>query len=399
MYKYIYIKSQQSSERYKISGKLFIDNNIFLNKWLRVVQNNLATIDFRIETLGTYEFEWEGKLSDQEQKESRLKIAYEICDAPLISSSCNSATPENITNEIKSILSLTPIDFTASNKSKILSIAKSLKTNKTPDESCCQRITDDIYNALKNKNGFSIIRLGDGEGRFIGFPEIFTLYEVNEDCIGYQYGEKVYDLIAKKYIKDGLYTSILLHKEFIKSSINSADIVCAPNCEWYDFDPTEDLFNGMIGAAISSLYVHTKCNQEFTPDTFIFRKMYSDGYLQEILLKSRFVSVISHTNINKKLEEKFRTKFTEHIKISGHQSFMNNDEPQFPNNFYSTVNQINVLGAGHVFLVAAGYLGKHYCKIIKARGGIALDIGNLFDSWSGTGRVDAVNFEPHIFRL
>lgn len=39
--------------------------------------------------------------------------------------------------------------------------------------------------------------------------------------------------------------------------------------------------------------------------------------------------------------------------------------------------------AGKVFLVGAGGLGKIYCMLIKQRGGLAYDIGALFDGWAG----------------
>ncbi|MEO8927278.1 MAG: hypothetical protein ABI306_08955 [Caulobacteraceae bacterium] len=38
---------------------------------------------------------------------------------------------------------------------------------------------------------------------------------------------------------------------------------------------------------------------------------------------------------------------------------------------------------GEVFLVAAGFLGKIYCEIVRERGGVAIDIGSLADYWMG----------------
>jgi hypothetical protein len=36
---------------------------------------------------------------------------------------------------------------------------------------------------------------------------------------------------------------------------------------------------------------------------------------------------------------------------------------------------------GELFLVGAGPLGKAYCQKIKKRGGVAIDVGAVFDSW------------------
>ncbi|MEO8926169.1 MAG: hypothetical protein ABI306_03305 [Caulobacteraceae bacterium] len=38
---------------------------------------------------------------------------------------------------------------------------------------------------------------------------------------------------------------------------------------------------------------------------------------------------------------------------------------------------------GEVFLVAAGFLGKIYCEIVRQKGGVAIDIGSLADYWMG----------------
>jgi hypothetical protein len=38
---------------------------------------------------------------------------------------------------------------------------------------------------------------------------------------------------------------------------------------------------------------------------------------------------------------------------------------------------------GMVFLVGAGLVGKPYCTVVKANGGIALDLGALLDAWDG----------------
>ena len=38
---------------------------------------------------------------------------------------------------------------------------------------------------------------------------------------------------------------------------------------------------------------------------------------------------------------------------------------------------------GMLYLVGGGLYGKLYCQLIKAQGGIALDLGSLFDAWLG----------------
>jgi hypothetical protein len=46
------------------------------------------------------------------------------------------------------------------------------------------------------------------------------------------------------------------------------------------------------------------------------------------------------------------------------------------------MEQLEAVRPGDAFLVGAGVLGKIYCDEIKARGGVALDIGSILDSWA-----------------
>jgi hypothetical protein len=57
--------------------------------------------------------------------------------------------------------------------------------------------------------------------------------------------------------------------------------------------------------------------------------------------------------------------------------------PHFPDAFFDLERRIKVPFPGAVFLVGAGMLGKIYCDIIKQRGGIAIDVGSVFDAWDG----------------
>ena len=45
--------------------------------------------------------------------------------------------------------------------------------------------------------------------------------------------------------------------------------------------------------------------------------------------------------------------------------------------------QILVKRKEDIFLVGAGVLGKIYCQWVKEQGGIAIDLGAMFDAWSG----------------
>lgn len=57
--------------------------------------------------------------------------------------------------------------------------------------------------------------------------------------------------------------------------------------------------------------------------------------------------------------------------------------PHYPDVYEKLWREIDPPYRGALYLVGAGAFGKVYCDWIKARGGVALDIGSLFDGWAG----------------
>ena len=58
-------------------------------------------------------------------------------------------------------------------------------------------------------------------------------------------------------------------------------------------------------------------------------------------------------------------------------------EQHYPDRYGELIQGLEVPFRGAVFLVGAGAFGKVYCETIRRKGGIALDIGSLFDAWAG----------------
>ena len=57
---------------------------------------------------------------------------------------------------------------------------------------------------------------------------------------------------------------------------------------------------------------------------------------------------------------------------------------RFPEAYPYFVEQIRkVTSPGTLVLVGGGILGKHFCNVAKQCGGVALDLGSLFDAWAG----------------
>lgn len=142
----------------------------------------------------------------------------------------------------------------------------------------------------------------------------------------------------------------------------------------------------MAGAllAVSKYIAHIPHDRLF--DTYIFFSLQLGGKFDLILQDADFVGVVSHTDFRAELTTRFGIKRMDHVMVPAHKSFGVGPSVHFPDEYEAIVSRIRVPHQGALFLVAAGYLGKLYCQVIKARGGIAIDLGSVFDAWFRVGR-------------
>ena len=256
----------------------------------------------------------------------------------------------------------------------------------------CQLLKD----AIDAKTPFSLIRIGDGEGRILAYPQLFDDKIYINDVLTYQYGSEVIAELIKEFGSDYLDTSMKVLQNMVLEAISNADVIGA--CSWLHF--RDEVCNtNIIPQAANSVCLEKvkKFSRPEVPvfDAFIFKPFHKDGCFDKLFNSLDRITVISHTDISEKLIKTFKFSGCNHIKIPGHQSFMQSEEFHFPSKYKEIEIEIKISEAGQVFLVAAGYLGKHYCNIIKQRGGIAIDIGSIFDGWCGMGRADATANMEH----
>lgn len=79
---------------------------------------------------------------------------------------------------------------------------------------------------------------------------------------------------------------------------------------------------------------------------------------------------------------------------------MANGVKHYPNLYREVPKWLDVLcQPGQVFFIGAGGLGKIYARMVKERGGIAIDVGSLFDGWAGMMSRSHIRNEPKTWRL
>lgn len=79
---------------------------------------------------------------------------------------------------------------------------------------------------------------------------------------------------------------------------------------------------------------------------------------------------------------------------------MANGKKHYPELYREVPKWLDVVcQPGQVFLIGAGGLGKLYARMVKDRGGVALDVGSLFDGWAGLMTRSHIRNEPQTWRL
>jgi hypothetical protein len=260
------------------------------------------------------------------------------------------------------------------------------KDEKKDPWSYSHQLLGDLQAAILTKKPYSMVRLGDGEGRILGYPSFYNDKQISTQVLTYQFGVKVIDELKSKYSDSPIFHGAIELKYGILDALSNADIVGVPS--WLHFRKMDETNkNAMLAQACCFLCTKDYLdNQKTYYDHYIFRKFQQDGYFSQMLKGIDFLGVVSHTDKNSLLAEKFNIGKMEHYQIPGHQTFMKSEELHFPDYFKKLVHKISVPYEGALFFVAAGYLGKIYCNEIKKKGGIAIDIGAIFDAWTGIGR-------------
>lgn len=393
-------------KRFKCALELEIKQSSSINKWAQISKSNTVIFEIFISTKGFFQATFEISLSRHECRQGNIDLELTFHDQPVYLPAIHENKSPSFFelpysashSESLTKATLTPISYEESRKMAVLNAAlSSSPPHAFSSPQICSQLQQIILEAIDTGNPLSVIRLGDGEGRLLGFPQIFDTNEIISECLNYQYGKKCLKMLAKNHPYQPIISGTFHLKNLLEEAIKTADIVCAPSIVRFNDPICEKLFNARVAAAYANIYTRLLAARTFVPDTFIFLRFHKLGLIEPILKASEFITVISHTSASKELRETYGIENIDHIQIPGHSTFMHTSKPHYPNLYKKIQRKINVKSKKHIFLVSAGYLGKHYCNVAKSKGGIAIDIGSLFDSWIGIGRRDAIVREG--FRL
>ena len=241
--------------------------------------------------------------------------------------------------------------------------------------------------AIHSRKPLSLIRLGDGEARFLAFfdPPSQQLVSQHEmECMLDLHWQNWFDVSLSSVSPDNLRP---LAGAFM-DALYEADILGIATAERYGQDTIHRGYFNALERAIESVALMHPAVQ--LTDAFVHIGLHrASWFYEELLLDLDFLGVISpHPGLAAKLAQYHRIADWNEYIVPGETRLpvharSSSTAAHFPNRYLEILAGLHVPRQGAVFLVAAGLLGKVYCHRIQQLGGIALDIGSIVDAWMG----------------
>lgn len=219
-----------------------------------------------------------------------------------------------------------------------------------------------IRRRMRELEPFSLIRLGDGEARLMGYPDLVERKDL-DTSIRYWYG--THQLTDDQVLS--------LRSELI-AAIENADILGLPSA----YQQNKNRFYQIVWDVAE----RENLIQENVTEANIHKQMCELGLLGELLAGLDRVALITCRDLGDKLKEKYNIGVVRmySVPVEGHTGKPR--ERHYPE-FHAALLDRLVVHPGELFLIGAGPNGKVYCDAVKRAGGVALDIGSVFDGWAG----------------
>ncbi|WP_342148372.1 hypothetical protein [Methylorubrum sp. SB2] len=252
-----------------------------------------------------------------------------------------------------------------------------------------------ILDSLSRGIPYSVVRLGDGEGRVLGYPAYFDQNRVLSEVLYYQFGPQS---IRNEIDGSGRWLHELITElgDLLRLGIDTADRVGLPVAGFFE-GHERGVTSGMAAYGYATHFAFGRCPRlgpEEAVGTDVFQQLARmPAFFPGIAKAARSVTTIGPWDLSGELRAALGIERVSHIGVPGHYTWSpDKGLGQFPVLYKQIAAAIQARGdlRGQLFLVGAGLLGKYYCALIKRQGGVALDIGSVFDSWARKGLPYAV---------
>lgn len=233
----------------------------------------------------------------------------------------------------------------------------------------------------------SVVRLGDGEGNYLPYPSSFAEFQRPDQRNIQQtwWGRKLLDDSQA----DGLAARF-------SNVVGRADAIGVPPYARLMRSLSERTPHATpISRGLASIFHFLDASgPDFLRDKPLLScHIHSDleqwDLYRQIFAHVTSVSVISCHDLSPFLARQFAVRVRTWHRIPAEKKYQSmfgaaeeSEEFIYPGVFERVESELAPM-AGELVLVAAGFLGKFFCDTVRARGGIALDIGSVADLWMG----------------
>jgi hypothetical protein len=235
-----------------------------------------------------------------------------------------------------------------------------------PDRASFELIVGRIADAIHARTGFSLIRLGEGEGPFLDWHPAQSREDISAS-LNVWFGRSSFDDNELATMAEGL-----------RRAARSADILGLPTSYQLGVTPRY----GMVMEGVRKHRLYTPA--QLVVDANIHWYLQWSGAMAYLLRDLDFLGVIGCRDIGARIGQAFGIGSVHCHLVRGEHGYPGSTlAPHWPDGYSEVMRALDATAGGQVFLIGAGILGKLYCARIRSLGGVALDVGSLLDSWAG----------------
>ncbi|HYD70453.1 hypothetical protein [Azospirillum sp.] len=241
-----------------------------------------------------------------------------------------------------------------------------------------EEVRDRIRRAMAERAPFSVIRLGDGEGRIMGFP-----HDVPRPLVA----DIWYTWFGYTDFTDDRVASVRL---MLKEACRHADLIGIPHAEpdaASDFGRVAALLHRDGFAEPATPVCHAGFHIWFQ----------AKDWYRDLFAGLPRVGIIGPRDLTAAFPALYGVPEVEWLPVPPEMRFSDLPEGEkaglvradahlaqrFPALMEREIPALLARHPGLVVLVGAGILGKLYCRRIKDLGGVAVDVGSMMDVWAG----------------
>ena len=229
------------------------------------------------------------------------------------------------------------------------------------------QVLDQLCDCIDSGRPLSVIRLGDGEARLMAWPEFTERRAPLFRSLNYWFGPQQFS--------SGDLTSMAKN---LRQAVREADIVGIPDEEhkkarvdWANVELWLKAYNLITpGAKLAAAELHIQ--------------FYQERLFQRLLNGRESISIITCRDVGEQLRAEYGIGSVRWYPVPVEAQTVGRRRATYhwPTVYGRLMDEIEIPVPGHLCLIGAGPLGKIYAARVKERGGVALDVGSVFDLWA-----------------